>query len=210
MHTPTHAASPHTAPTPWPGSGFRAPDSRGSPSSFLRSSAPPRSPRPSAPPHRTPTPQPATAEPEDPTKPAPHPERVPAPGAQSESPEAQTKPEAPSQSAPKPHSQECDPLRISFSYSTSPHAFLCELGISAAVVQFKLPRILCSYRQSRFQRTNGTSLMKCYLEGRPWRAEVIATLSCASALDMMESGSPESVSFTRTGGTQSCLGVPFT
>src|ERR1019366_7318899 len=110
-----------------------------SPFSFLRSSVPPRSPRPSGPPHRTPTPSPAAAEPEDPMKPAPHSERVPAPGAQSASPEVQTKPAAPSQSAPKPQSQECGPRCVSSSYSTSPHALLGERGVPAAVVQFKLP-----------------------------------------------------------------------
>ena len=44
--TPTRAASPRSAPTPKPGSAFPARGSRGSPSSFPRSSVQPRFPRP--------------------------------------------------------------------------------------------------------------------------------------------------------------------
>src|SRR5260370_6961337 len=155
MHTPTHAAWPHSAPTPSPGSGFPGRDSRGSPFSCLQSSAPPRSRQPSGPPHRTPTLPAATAAPEDPPKPPPHSDCVPAPTAQSHFLEAQTKPEAPSQSAPKPQSPIPVPSQASRSkcsagrpppacpspdnsnngpkkrrprYSTSPRAFVGALG----------------------------------------------------------------------------------
>src|SRR5208282_363331 len=136
--TPTRAAWPHSAPTPQPGSGFPARGFRGSPSSFPRSSVPPRSPRPGGPPHRTPTPPSSAAEPEDPTKPAPHSKRVPAPGAQSASPETHRRPEVRSQSAPKLHSQECVPWGTSFAYSTSPNAFLGDLRRLGGEIAFRL------------------------------------------------------------------------